>query len=175
MKSQRSINKNRSEKGQSLVELAISLMVLLLILAGVVDLGNMMFQYMAMRDAAQEAASYGSMFPRDCEDIEARALASLFNTEAYDPATNPDGVIVSIVVTNTTAEPDIQKYCVDAAAYEDPDTKTENDACAPHAITVTIEQANFPITMPLLGTFLGRQSVHLEASMTDTILRPACP
>ena len=59
MKSQRSINKNRSEKGQSLVELAISLMVLLLILAGVVDLGNMMFQYMAMRDAAQEAASYG--------------------------------------------------------------------------------------------------------------------
>ncbi|HNT53225.1 MAG TPA: TadE/TadG family type IV pilus assembly protein [Anaerolineaceae bacterium] len=175
MKSQRSININRTERGQSLVELAISLMILLIILAGVVDLGNMMFQYMAMRDAAQEAAAYGSIFPRDCEDIEDRAMASLFNAEAYDPVTNPDGILVTIIITNTTADPDIQKYCVDAAAYEDPVNKTEQDACAPNGITVTIEQPNFPITMPLLGTFLGRQSVHLEAAMTDTILRPACP
>jgi len=175
MKSQPSMNQNKSERGQSLVELAISLIILLIILAGVVDLGNMMFQYMAMRDAAQEAASYGSIFPRDCADIEDRARASLFNAGEYDPDTNPDGIIITIIVTNTTESPAVQKFCVDAAAYEDPTNEIDLDACNPHGITVTVEQPNFPITMPLLGTFLGRQTVHLEASMTDTILRPACP
>jgi Flp pilus assembly protein TadG len=46
------------EKGQSLVELAISLPVILLILLGTFDFGMALFSYSIIRDAAQEGALY---------------------------------------------------------------------------------------------------------------------
>ena len=52
-----------TEKGQSLVELAISLTFILILLAGVVYFGIGLFYYIAMRDAVQEGALYGSMNP----------------------------------------------------------------------------------------------------------------
>ena len=51
------LNYSDSEKGQSMVELAVSVVVLLILLAGVVDLGRLAFYYITLRDAAQEAAS----------------------------------------------------------------------------------------------------------------------
>ena len=51
----------RSEKGQSLVELALIIVFVLIILAGVVDLGRMMYEYLTMRDAAQEGAGYAAI------------------------------------------------------------------------------------------------------------------
>lgn len=50
-----------SEKGQSLVEFAISLVVILILLAGAVELGMSLFQYIQLRDAAQEGALFGSI------------------------------------------------------------------------------------------------------------------
>ena len=57
------INQARKEQGQSLVELALSLTLLLLLLGGAIDLGRMFFTYIALRDAAQEGAIYGSYCP----------------------------------------------------------------------------------------------------------------
>jgi Flp pilus assembly protein TadG len=51
------------EKGQSLVEMAIMMIVLLLILGGVLDLGRMYFTYLALQNAAGEGASYGAINP----------------------------------------------------------------------------------------------------------------
>jgi len=45
---------------------------------------------------------------------------------------------------------------------------------APNGIQVTLTY-NYPIVMPLLGTVLGSQTIPLTASVTDTILSPACP
>jgi Flp pilus assembly protein TadG len=48
-----------SAKGQSLVELAISLVILLFLLAGIVEFGLAFFQFVQLRDAAQEGALFG--------------------------------------------------------------------------------------------------------------------
>ena len=50
----------KSERGQSLVELGISLLILLYLLAGAAEFGVLFFQFVQLRDAAQEGALYGS-------------------------------------------------------------------------------------------------------------------
>ena len=55
----------KQQRGQSLVELAISLMVILMLLMGAIDFGIALFAYVSMRDAAQEGAVYGSIEPAD--------------------------------------------------------------------------------------------------------------
>ena len=59
------------KKGQSLVELAISFVVLLLLLGGAVEFGMAFFQFVQLRDAAQEGALYGS-YCQDFTQIESR-------------------------------------------------------------------------------------------------------
>jgi Flp pilus assembly protein TadG len=65
------------EKGQALMELAVSITVLFIIVAGVVDIGRMLFHYITMRDAAQEAAAYGSIYPTHCDQIRDRAWIAM--------------------------------------------------------------------------------------------------
>jgi Flp pilus assembly protein TadG len=64
------------ERGQSLVELAISLIVLLFLLLGAVEFSLALFQYVTIRDAAQEGALYGSINPTDEDGIKDRAVAA---------------------------------------------------------------------------------------------------
>jgi Flp pilus assembly protein TadG len=70
---------NCSERGQSFAELALTLVVLLILIAGIVDLGRAFFTYIALRDAAQEAAVYGSINPADSSGINSRGMAVLTN------------------------------------------------------------------------------------------------
>jgi Flp pilus assembly protein TadG len=53
----------KTQRGQSLVELGISMVVLLFLLAGAINFGIAFFDYVAIRDAAQEGALYGSINP----------------------------------------------------------------------------------------------------------------
>ena len=46
---------HKSERGQSLVELAVVIVIMLILLAGVIDLGRVVFEYMTMADAAHIA------------------------------------------------------------------------------------------------------------------------
>lgn len=51
------------ERGQSLVEFAIGLVIILLLLAGLLDLGRIYFIYVALEDGAGEAALYLALNP----------------------------------------------------------------------------------------------------------------
>ena len=53
----------QSEKGQSLVELALVLTLLLLLLTGIIDLGSMFYTYTALQDTTQEGAIYAAKYP----------------------------------------------------------------------------------------------------------------
>jgi len=66
----------RREKGQSLVEFAIILPLLLIVLAGVLDLGRLFYSYVAVTDAAAEGAAYGALNPGDTAGIISRAQAA---------------------------------------------------------------------------------------------------
>ena len=66
------MKKINNERGQSLVELSISLVLLLVLLSGAVEFGIAFFQFVQLRDAVQEGALYGSMNPSDSAGIIAR-------------------------------------------------------------------------------------------------------
>jgi Flp pilus assembly protein TadG len=140
-------NSTRNEKGQSLVEFAFSIVVLLLLVSGAVDLGRALYTYMGLRDAAQEGALYGSTNPTQQSEIESRVR-------------NSSNLLQSISADDTA------NTSVQVIVY--------GDACTNNAIKVRVAYANFPITMPFLGTFIGNQSIGISAEVTDTILSPSC-
>jgi Flp pilus assembly protein TadG len=53
----------RGERGQSLVEFAIGAMVLVLLLAGIADLGRGLYSYVVITNAAREGARFGASHP----------------------------------------------------------------------------------------------------------------
>lgn len=54
---------NNAERGQSLVEFAFTAMILVILLSGIVDLGRLYYIYVALEDAAGEAALFLSVAP----------------------------------------------------------------------------------------------------------------
>jgi len=145
---------SRSENGQSLVELAISLMVILLLLTGAVEIGLALFQYVTMRDAAQEGALYGSLSPDDVEGIKERAKAAANDVLPLES----DAIAVS--------------YSDDALAFQCEGVTVTAGTPTPHSVTVTITFAH-PVFMPLIGAWIG-ETINLTAAVTDTILQPPC-
>lgn len=165
-------NRNpRLENGQSMVELAVSLIILLVLLAGIIDFGRLAFHYIAMRDAAQEGASYGIINPTDCYQIENRIRAGLVDEAAFLSDGTARFEISIVVIPKNINEDDedeenpFQK-CSNSTGYT-------NYACEGNTMRITIIDKGFPITMPLFGTFFG-QSLRLETIIRDTIIRPQC-
>jgi hypothetical protein len=145
-------------KGQSLVEFAVSLTVMLILLAGTVDFGIGLFHYIAMRDAAQEGALYGSISPPaiaghwNCPNsVIAHICERLVN------ASGGDGLIKNIYDSGMTVEVTVSGM-----------------ACEGNTITVTLLY-DYPLSMPFIGTLIGSDHIQLRAMATDTILTPACP
>ena len=136
------MKKLKFERGQSLVEFAISLVIILMLLAGAVEFGIALFQYIQLRDAAQEGALYGSIHPEDISLIRARVRAA--SSSPIDLALLPDA---NIQVTY-------------------PDTTL----CVADGIKVRIEY-DHQIFMPFATLFTGgNKFIHLGAEVTDTIL-----
>ena len=144
---------NSHESGQSLVELALMLVFILVLLAGVVDLGRMMFEYLSMRDAAQEGAGYAAVFPSYCAEINNRVMNNLPD--------NTYGVIIQIDGTS----------CETAWAV-DKTLTTPTHGCEGNDILVTVTH-NFGVTMPLLSAFTG-SIVPMHVEIKDRIVRPSC-
>jgi len=139
-----------SKKGQSLVEFSMVLVIVLVLMAGAVDLGRAIFAYIAIRDAAQEGAVYGAMYPGQCAKINNRVNASLQDIGAENP--NVEVLIDGVACNSAPVE----------------------SCCAGHIIEVTVSKDDFPITMPFLGGFIGSQTIPLRANASGTILSPHC-
>jgi len=88
-------NEDKKARGQGLVEFAVILVAILILIAGVVDLGRAFLAYIALRDAAQEAALYGSINPTATTEIQNRALDVLANR------VDTSNVVVTPVTTGT--------------------------------------------------------------------------
>lgn len=135
------------ENGQSLVEFAITLVILVILIVGIADVGRMLFTFMALRDAAQEGASYGSIHPDAISGIQDRVVESSSFVEDLHDA----GEITINVTHGGVGTP-----------------------CAGKSITVQVTYSNFVITVPFLGAIVGSQTVPISAGITDTILTPPC-
>ncbi len=146
--------KIKSERGQSLVELAISITILIFLLAGAVEFGMAFFQFVQLRDAAQEGALYGSMNPTNEATIETRIRGA--SNSPIDLA----GGNVTITIT------------IDGYLPSDPTYDTV--ACEGHGLKVLVAY-DHQIFMPFIPAFIGSSIIPLNASVTDTILTPATP
>ncbi len=135
-----------SERGQSLTELAISFLVLVLLLAVIVDSGRAFFSYLAVREAAEEGAVYGSINPTDNAGIVARVRSS---SSAPINLADTTSVTVTPLVVGTA--------CADGA----------------NQIQVTVSYM-FRLTMPFVSTIIGTNQFPLTLSANSTILTPAC-
>jgi hypothetical protein len=136
----------QKERGQSMVELALSISILMVLLAGTVDLGRAFFTWLALRDSAQEGASYGAIYPSRVDLIRERVWDNLEQV-VTDPRNNID-VIVGYI----------------------------DHPCLGNTILVTVNYPDFPLTMPFLGTIVGSQTIRIHATVNDSILKPmVCP
>jgi Flp pilus assembly protein TadG len=147
------------EKGQSLVELAITLPILILLLLGTLDFGMAIFSYSMLRDAAQEGAFYGSFNPTNAAEIENRARNISPRAE--------DVIFSSPVQLRDT---DAVKVSVEALG----------EACqgATNGVANSIEvrvSYRYPIMMPFAGRVIGSNTIPLTGIATNIILQPACP
>ena len=137
----------QNERGQSFVELAISLIVLLTLLAGAVDFGIALYSYVALWDAAQEGALYASVNPTNTSEIQERVFSS--SSSPVD-LRNDATVEINILPSNAPA-------CQGSGAK----------------IQVIVSY-NYQLAMPILPGILGIQEIPLAASVTNAILGPPC-
>lgn len=149
----------KTEKAQSLVELAISLPVFLLLLLGTIDFGMATFSYAILRDAAQEGALYGSINPGNEAEIENRARYIL---PEYD-----DKFYASPVELRDT-----NKVIVEIEVLGD--ACQGNSRGPANSIRVNVRY-QYPIAMPIIGEIIGTNTIPLTGSATNVILQPPCP
>ena len=152
-----------AQRGQSLVELGLTLIIMLTLLAGAVDFGSAFFDYIALQDAAQEGALYGSVAPIIDSNGNGRYdTGELPNTAAIESrvrstSSNPINLSASTVTVLVTMSP-LPCSSVSKVGW----------------VTVKVSYT-YQLTMPLIGAIIGRQTIPLSATVTDTILIPSCP
>jgi len=152
----------KSERGQSLVELAISLVILLYLLSGAVEFGIIFFQYVQLRDAAQEGALYGSMHANEPAKIIERVKYA--SDKPINIATDPKVTIDVYIDDNPDDTSNGYHHSADATNYQ------AND-CEGHGIKVVVEYKH-KIFMPFMPKLIGRTEIPLHGIVTDTVLNP---
>ena len=152
----RSPMKKKTEFGQSLTEFALSLVILLTLLAGVVDFGRVFFAYIIIRDAAQEGAVYGSIASKDNLTTFRNEVEERVRTAFTDPS---DSTNVPIDISKMNVQTDII-----------------GTTCASPGNGVRVKvDYSVPVTMPFLGAIIGSQNMHMSAIAENAILSPICP
>ena len=141
-------------KGQSYVELSVFITVLVILLAGLADLGRAYLIFLEMRDAAQEGAAYGSFTPLDFAGIEARVRETM-----KEPVDLSDPSIVKVI-------PALSNSSYACSGFD-------SGSLQPNEIKVTVLY-NMPIGVPFLGAIIGRQEIPLVATVSNAILAPPC-
>jgi Flp pilus assembly protein TadG len=115
--------RNANKKGQSLVELALVLPILLLIVFGVLDLGRIFFATINLTNAAREGVRYLTLHSNDVSNVSgafAGSKAAALGEASYGGIPSSD-VQVTVSCTN-----------------EDDDPKT-CDSVTPATVTVTYD------------------------------------
>jgi Flp pilus assembly protein TadG len=151
-------NNRKLERGQSLVELAISFPIILLLMLGTLDFGMATYSYLIVRDAAQEGALYGSINPNSNNEIENRVrFMAPLNDEGLSFAPvkldNKDDIKIKIETSG--------RNCQGLTGGK------------VNTISVHVSY-NYPLIIPFAELVNGSNTVLLEATATNVIIQPAC-
>lgn len=153
----------RKERGQSLAEVALTLPILLLILSGLLDIGRVYYVYIALEEAAQEAATFLAqnpwcLSPTDIPPVDA----------VLDDCTNPNNAEYRVYnASNQEIEP--SRAVIE---YEFP-TDGDGDPVIGIGSTVTVTvRYDFPLVTPIIRDLLGGQEgITLNAEASHLIIQ----
>ncbi|MEJ5224750.1 MAG: TadE/TadG family type IV pilus assembly protein [Anaerolineales bacterium] len=140
-----------TERGQSLVELALGFTFILILLAGAINFGEAFFIWIALREATQEGAVYAARHPAAINDTEIRnRVRAAVQTEI--PSFNINRLDTNI-------------------------ERSTSPICPGNAITVSARY-RFSILVPFVSTAVaivlptenGTPYIDVRASTTNTVL-----
>ncbi len=142
------VHKNKLERGQSLVELSLSMLLFLMLFLGVLDLGRAYFIYVALEDSAGEAAIYLAINPECAEPNDSEC-----------------------------ADPNNARYRAANAASGNFDwSKTDIDIrylTGERGVGNTVEvEIRYPFTLytPIISSIVGDDTLTISAQATQTIM-----
>ena len=92
-------NKNRS-KGQSLIEMALLMPLLLVLIIGALEFGRLFFTHIVITNAAREGAFYLSTHPDDYDSGTGNAPKTVLAAEAEAANSGVSGITVTITQHN---------------------------------------------------------------------------
>ena len=157
MKPMNKDQQKRRQNGQSLVEMAIMLVVLITILAGVLDLGRAYYVFLSLQDAAGEGAIYGSMFPDRLNIPNETGCAEALQNDCA----NPNNVVYR---TQNESPSDSMIDWSNTVVT----TSTPDGIAAGNQIKVTIAY-EYEIITPVIEAIAG-DTITLEATAVNTIV-----
>ncbi len=100
-----------NSSGQSIVELALMMPVMILILAGTLDLGRMYFSYMAVVNSAREGARFGATHPPALPcNTAANAQKIVARTRNEATASGVNTALMTVNVTCPEGGSDANKF-----------------------------------------------------------------
>jgi len=149
--------------------MAISLVILLWLLSGAAEFSIALFQYIQLRDAAQEGALYGSLYPTD-----ATGIANRIRGASDTPLDLQDEGAVTVEVF---IDDDLTDDADPADTVDDIPSTSANytaSACEGHGLKIIVSYDHH-IFMPFMAQILRTDTIPLVAEVTDTILTPQCP
>ena len=138
-----------SQKGQSLVELALSITLIMFMLLATIDFGFAFLHWITIRDAAQEGAMYGSLHPGvACETVLKNWVRGASTSPVVNISTLPNSQI----------------------------TVTRSGTTPGETITVNVDYY-YHILTPMVSVISGTGDITLSSSITNTILQvdASCP
>lgn len=130
------------QRGQSIVELALAMPVMLLLMLGTIDVGRVFFDYVQLRNAVREGAGYGARMPSDTAGITSRVTSHGI----------PSGTSVSVACTGV---------CTTTAGRPD----------GIGIIVVSADHTFTPVTTGFLQTWFGMGPIEIEVSASMRLLR----
>lgn len=135
--------KHAHQRGQSLIEFALLLPLLMMIMAAAIDLARVFDTYVSITNASREGARYGASFPDDADGIRDQVRREL--TDSGIP--EPDNITPT------------------CSAYADGSSMSCSSVSSGDRITVTVSTSFRFIT----GLILGLGSVTLTAATTMAV------
>lgn len=153
----------KRERGQSLVEFAISLPFILVIMAGLLDIGRAYFTFVALEDAAGEAAVYLAIHP-NCPYDGLAGTVQLANDGIPEPGANSCDPPNNAVWRAQESGGGLVEWSNALVAYTVvPGTNVGE------AVRVTITYP-YKLMMPIIPEIAGSPTLTLTASASQIII-----
>ena len=153
----------RKERGQSLIEVALTLPILLLILSGLLDVGRVYYIYIALEEGAQEAATFLAQNPWCIEPTDEPPPGAVLGN-----CDNPNNAEFRVL---NASQQEIELARLHDIEYNFPlDLNGDPVVGIGSTITVTI-QYDFPLVTPLLRDLVGEDGITLTARASHLIIQ----